>query len=157
MRHSTILSLCLIALCSAGCGSGTPKGRLPVYKVTGLVTYKGKPLPDADITFFNAEANRSAFGRTNSEGQYELTTYAPRDGALEGTHKVTVTKIPPVPPTPTPAPVDSPDYVPPTANQSTDPPRPKSEVPEKYGKADESGLTATVVKDGDNKIDLPLE
>lgn len=142
------------AVLLSGCGSKQPPPPAKVYPVSGKVTYKGEPLVGADLTFFNEESNRSAFGRTNDRGEYKLTTFSPNDGAVPGKHLVTIVKIEP-PPQVKEAPVDSPEYVPPAAGQSTTPP-PKSVFPEKYGDRTTSGLVAIVNESADNVVNFDL-
>lgn len=152
-----ILALMIAACVSqAGCSSGT-SSRDPVYKVTGKVTYKGAPVVGADITFLCTAPERSAFGRTNDEGVYNLTTFSANDGAVEGKHSVTIKQLP-VATTPVPiASTETDAYVPPEQDQSTDPVAPKSTLPANYGDAATSGLIAVVSKDGENVHDFPLE
>lgn len=158
MPRSTIFTLLTsLSLVAAGCGDGKPKGRLPTYPVSGVVTYKGKAVEGADITFFNETANKSSFGRTDSDGKYKLMTYAPNDGALEGKQIVTISKIEVPAQVPTIAPIESENYAPPGVGKSTDPPKPKALLPEKYANQGSSGLMAVVNKEGENKFDFALE
>lgn len=150
---------CAVVACAAmacGCGGGsTPP--VPVYPVTGTVTYQGKPVVGADITFYNEVEDRSAFGRTNDQEEYQLTTFSSNDGAVAGKNGVTIVKFEAPPKATEVAPTDSTAYVPPGFNQSTDPPKPKSQFPEKYGSQETSGLVAVVNADAENKIDFKLE
>ena len=156
MRLLAPPAMLALALVACGCGGGSAPPA-PVFPVTGAVTYKGKPVVGADVTFFNSEANRSAFGRTNEQGEYELTTFSANDGAVAGKSIVTITKVEaPVAPVEQ-APVDSPDYQPPGLNQSTTPARPKSSFPAKYGSQETSGLVAVVSADAPNKINFDLK
>ena len=144
-----------IALTALGCASRKSPPQ-PVYPVTGVVTYQGRPVAGADVTFFNAEQGRSAFGRTDDQGKYRLTTFSSNDGAVAGKHVVTVVKPPP-PVAAAPQPnVESTEYVPPGLGESTEPPPPKSDFPEKYGKPESSGLVAMVHADAPNEFDLKL-
>jgi hypothetical protein len=77
------------SLLVVGCwGSGRPD----VAPVRGQVTYRGKAVAGATVTFLCEGASRPAFGRTDEAGNYQLTTFEPNDGAAIGTHVVTVTK-----------------------------------------------------------------
>lgn len=153
------LERCGILFCIAilfGCGGNSSP--VPVYPVEGTLKYQGKPVAGADITFFNAEANRSAFGRTNDQGEFELTTFSSNDGAVAGKNVVTIQKFETPPPAATDvASTESEAYVPPGFNKSTDPPKPKSNFPEKYGSQETSGLIAVVNAEGPNKIDFDLK
>lgn len=153
LASSVMLSL---VVCASGCGGGS-KPPAPVYPVSGSVKYKGKPVVGADITFFNSEANRSAFGRTDDKGEFQLTTFSAHDGAVAGKSVVTIAKVEVQEVTTPVASVDSPDYQPPGLNKSTNPVKPKSSLPAKYASQETSGLTAVVSADAPNKIDFDLK
>lgn len=141
---------------TAGCSKSEKLNRLPVFKVRGKVTLQGKPVANADITFANAEANKSAFGKTDEEGEYQLTTYSSFDGAVAGKHSVSIVHTPPVANTPALPSTEDTAYVPPGVGESTLPPAPKSNVPAKYADAATSGLIAVVNEDNENVIDFAL-
>lgn len=147
-----LLSLPLVL----GCG-GSVAPPAPVYPVSGTVKYNGQPVVGADVTFYNAEAGRSAFGRTNEDGEYQLSTFSSNDGAVAGKQVVTILKVEPPPPVVSEPSVESQDYVPPGIGQDIAPVKPKSGIPEKYGKAETSGLIAVVNADAPNKIDFDLK
>jgi hypothetical protein len=152
-----LLFIAVIGIAVAGCGSKERTGSDPVYPVTGIITLRGKPVAQAEVTFYNAAKNRSAFGKTNDKGEYKLTTFAPNDGAVEGQHAVTVVKVEaPAASTPV-APIESPAYQPPGFGESTEPKPPKSELDEKYAKQETSGLTATIKTDGPNQVNFDLQ
>ncbi len=152
-----LLLVAMTGLVVAGCGSGERTGSDPVFPVSGVVTYRGQPVAGADVTFYNAEKNRSAFGRTNDKGEYKLTTFSANDGAVEGQHAVTVMKFEMGPAASPAADVESPEYVPPAFGESTEPKPPKSELPEKYADRATSELTATIKSDGPNQVNLDLK
>jgi hypothetical protein len=80
--------VCLVvSLVSAGCSRS---GRPAVAPVRGQVTYQAKPLARATIAFLCPGAPRLAVGTTDEAGNYRLTTFEPDDGAIIGTHIVTV-------------------------------------------------------------------
>lgn len=145
-----------LVLFTAGCSRSEKLNRLPVFKVRGVVTLKGAPVANADVTFVNAEANKGAFGKTNEEGEYQLTTYSSFDGAVPGKHNVSIVHtLPPASTTALPSPED-PAYQPPGIGQSTVPDAPKSNVPAKYGDPATSGLIAVVNEDDENVVDFAL-
>ena len=76
-----LAGVCLLAL--PGCGDGRPK----TIQVTGTVTYRGKPVQGAHVTF-TPQGNRSASGETDAEGRFTLLSFAPGDGAVAGEHVV---------------------------------------------------------------------
>ncbi len=87
--------LCLVivgGLILAGCGGGDGPKPVPVFKVTGTVTFQGKPLTQAIVTFSPKESQPVAFGMTNDKGEFTLTTYKTGDGAAAGSYGVVVSK-----------------------------------------------------------------
>ena len=71
-----------------GCGSGLPERG----KVTGKVTFNGKPVPEGTVTFY-PQTGRSASGRIQPDGTYTLTTFDEGDGAIVGSHEVTIEAV----------------------------------------------------------------
>lgn len=131
------LAICLLVAC--GCA---PAGSAPTAKVSGVLTRKGNPVPNASVTF-TPSSGRPANGVTDAEGKFTLSTFASDDGAVPGAHRVSVASmaIPPMPGTPEAAKAG--------ANQE--------EFPAKYSNPDTSGLVAEV-KPGqrnDIKLDIP--
>src|SRR5947208_12207104 len=73
LKHNLRLRRCLLvlALCAAtlGCGGGSSK----TAGVSGRVTYKGKPVAKANVSFTPTEgAGRAASGLTDGNGYYTL-------------------------------------------------------------------------------------
>jgi len=143
-------------LLATGCGSEAPTNRDAVFPVKGTATYKGRPVVGADVTFFSQEKERSAFGRTDAQGAFELTTFASNDGAVAGQHKVVVSLYENVEPPKPVAPIDSPDYYPPTMADAQRASKPKRGLPAKYGDQKTTDLTVEVKPDGSHG-DVKLE
>ncbi|QDT52055.1 hypothetical protein Pan44_00630 [Caulifigura coniformis] len=156
MRHS-VCFLLLVSCVLIGCGGADqPSGRLTVYPVGGTVLYKGRPVGAADVTFICAEKDKSAFGRTDEQGKFRLTTYSSNDGAVEGKHVVVVSKIaPPVQTSPQYEPED-PRYDPVAVEKAALRVPVKNDLPAKYMDAKKSDLIVVVNADG-NSEDLKLE
>ncbi|MFO0956720.1 MAG: carboxypeptidase-like regulatory domain-containing protein [Isosphaeraceae bacterium] len=76
----------------AGCHDDTP----PIGKVTGTVTYKGKPLEGMTVNFL-PEDGRPSWGVTDASGRYRLHWDEDHDGAEVGTHQVTIAYVPGTP------------------------------------------------------------
>ena len=83
---STFLFISLLIAGVAGCSDGRPT-RVPV---SGQVLIDGKPLTRGDVRFISA-VGRAAQGSLDNEGRFHLTCYEENDGALLGTHKVSIT------------------------------------------------------------------
>jgi hypothetical protein len=159
MRQNVLLA---VALCShlmiSGCGSEKVPNRDPVFPINGVITYKGRPVKGADVTFVCQEKDRSAFGRTDDNGAFQLTTYSSNDGAVAGKHTVVVQLVESIPAAKPEAPITSPDYQPPGPEDVARSMRPaKSGLPKKYADAKTSDLVAVINADGNNaemKFDL---
>ena len=83
---SKLLAMSCIAVAfsaAPGCGDDTGLGQR--YAVSGTVKYNGKPLEKGQISFIATDKNkqRDANGFIQ-DGQYNLTTATPGDGALPG-------------------------------------------------------------------------
>lgn len=61
-----------------------------VVPVSGVVEVDGKPLASGAITVVPKDG-RPASGRIGKDGRFTLTSFAPGDGVLTGTHQVVVT------------------------------------------------------------------
>lgn len=84
----------LLAFVVVGCGSGMEE--FPTAGVTGTVTCEGNPVPNARVYFFpkssgtSANAGKSGWGTTTDMGNFVISTYGTEDGAVVGTHRVSV-------------------------------------------------------------------
>ena len=72
-------------LCAVAAGCGGPR----LGKVAGKVTVGGKPVTTGTI-MFTPDEGPSAVGAIQPDGSYTLTTLKPGDGAVVGTHRVTI-------------------------------------------------------------------
>ena len=93
-RWTGILCLPLLTT-TLGCwGSNLPT----TYPVSGVVTYRGKPLEGASVNFVPSSAEaRPAGGITQSDGSFTLLTYYDSEnqlkGAMAGDFVITVSKM----------------------------------------------------------------
>jgi hypothetical protein len=92
MHRQTILFAFLALI--TGCGKG---GLAPVH---GRVSLDGQPLVNADIKFQPDDGPRSAVGRTDSTGRYQLMYMRGEPGAPVGRHTVQISVSPNVVPNP---------------------------------------------------------
>lgn len=72
-----------------GCSGSSVKP----YPVSGQVTFRKKPLPDAVVTFHPAAGEPPGHplsATTDAEGRFRLTTIVPNDGAPAGSYKVSI-------------------------------------------------------------------
>jgi hypothetical protein len=134
-RNVSPVAICIIILLAAvGCGRPT------MAKVSGIVTWQGKPVPDAIVQVIHK--NRpGASGRTDAAGRFSLTTLKPGDGAFIGPVRVTVQPF---------LPGTDPD-------KPTPPPPPRPDIPDRYRTVNKTPLTAEVVAGTKNVIDFKLD
>lgn len=144
MRDGSVAAL--LAVCLGGCGAND--GTQPI-RAGGVVTYQGKPLPNAEVVFAPEDQGRVANATTDSEGRFSLGTYRPGDGALPGKHRVTIIAREPAkqPPPGSPAALMPEDYAIPG-----DP-----LIPAKYFSPATSGLSAVVATSGSNDFEFRLQ
>ncbi len=109
-----------------GCGGMSDAPRLA--KAKGVIKLNGKPLSNVGVTFFPT-SGPPAFGNTNAEGEFELMTIRPRDGAAVGKHRITLGR----------------------AEEGSSEKAQAALIPAKYSFPDQSGLTAEV-KDGESNF-----
>ena len=118
----------------AGCDSAPKK-----YKVSGTVTYKGKPIENGMITFRGDQAGSGAGGAIIN-GKYDIPA---EGGLLPGNYKVSINYPDPKAPQPKPGEPPGPEAV-----------TPKEMLPNEYNAA--TKLTAEI-KPQDNKVDFDLK
>jgi len=138
-----------------GCGQG---GGPTTYATSGTVTFDGKPVEGAQVTFMAPGAPRAAVATTDAQGKYRLTTFKPSDGAVAGTHAVTIAK------TETNAQAMSaakPDaaygQAMKQAASGKKQPSQAGGIPGKYSDPKLGGLQANVTKEGPNQFDFDLK
>src|SRR5262245_33527823 len=111
-RRSVTLLLLIGGLLGVG-GCNQPRNGT----VTGRVTLKGQPVPDAMVLFI-PDAGPAAGSVTKADGTYELTSHQPGDGVVVGHCKIGV--------------------------YPANPEKPTRQVPAKFHDPETSGLTAEV-------------
>lgn len=103
----------VVAVAFVGCGS-EPVDSIdkPLFPAAGKISYRGKPIPNARVTFHPVESLgagvpaasptgssdaaatpvlvRTPFAIVKEDGTFELSTLKPGDGAPEGEYAVTV-------------------------------------------------------------------
>lgn len=132
--------------CSAGQRETTPVG--------GKVTLAGKPLTTGRIIFWPDDGGPPGGGSIGEDGSYSLTTYQTGDGAVLGTHKVTVEAVTAINPEAAPKSIAEE-----MANElfyRNPPVKTKQLVPRRYALRQTSGLVAEVAHDV-GPIDFDLE
>lgn len=84
VRALSALVCCVPVLMFTGCDG------VAVVPVSGTLTYKGKPVTNAFVTF-QPEGGRPSTGATDKDGRFTLTYDPERKGAAVGKHRVYVT------------------------------------------------------------------
>ena len=167
LTRQVLLSIGLLAAVAvAGCTKTEVDPNKPkVYKVTGTITLKGKPVDGATVIFQLRDGSRSSVGATDSSGKYTLSTFASGDGAPAGQYQVTVTKYdtPPAPAAPAgqipSGEIDPSKYDPNSVGNlgGLGKTSEKSVLGDRYASPQTSGLIATVGETGENKFDFDLK
>jgi hypothetical protein len=151
--HCGVVAALLIASLSAGCGEAGPK----LLPASGTVTYQGKPLEGALVSFLG-EGNVLGSGTTDAAGKYTISTLG-RPGAVPGKNQVAVTKQtgskgvakdagpPPTPP--------SPEEIQAKMKAAMSGAKVENLVPAKYADPAQSGFTADV-QPGKSTFDFTL-
>ena len=90
--NSLVLLLTIVAVAVSGCGKAKEPWET-THPVSGLVTFKGKPVADAELSFFPEDKTypESVRPRAKSgpDGKFSVWTYEQGDGAPAGRYKVT--------------------------------------------------------------------
>lgn len=119
-----VLVPCLLIGCS---------GHYSTYPAGGKVTYEdGTPLPGGWVEFKSAEHDLRASGTIQEDGTFEMSTYAPGDGAVAGKHHVAVRP-----------------GIPTDDSQG-------GLVADKFQDFDKSGITVTVDSGGENQFTIKV-
>src|SRR5947209_5770455 len=86
LKNARLLMLmAAVALTSGGCAR--------TVAIKGRVTLDGRPVEGASIQFVPLDGGRGAFGTTDQDGYFSLSTFKEGDGAPKGAYKVTIAKM----------------------------------------------------------------
>lgn len=146
-RHWIGAYLNAMLVVALGCGSSNRivEGRVETIATTGTVMIDGTPAENVIVVFHATTHNLSASGRTDATGRFSLTTYDQGDGAVSGTHLVSLRKTSV---TTTPDPRGEP--FPPTTKEL-------SLIATEYANPRTSGLTANVSPGRENDFLFEVE
>jgi hypothetical protein len=86
-----IITIFIFGVClfSFGCNNNQLTGLVPAK---GTLTFNGKPIAGASVTFNPVGQTRSASGITDAQGNFSMMTLVPNDGVYPGEYIVTVDK-----------------------------------------------------------------
>lgn len=146
MQKSRFVVFCT-AILLAGCSADyTPQAEIfKTVSASGTLTFKGKPLSGFIVTLHPAGDQRTASGTTDAEGRFSLGTNAPGDGAVAGTHKVSVIWQPP-----------EDDGLGSTVEDPKKMPKSPIDIPAKYASPDTSGISLEIPDSGSSELKLDL-
>lgn len=132
-----------LSLFGFGCGGDVPKDiHKGLVKVTGKVTFDGKAVTKGTISFVPADGKgEGSSSAIDGSGNYSLAQSLSAPGAMPGEYKVFIVAKDGVA----------------TMDKDGKPVEPKSLIPEKFGKIDTSGLTASVKAGQSNSIPFDLK
>ncbi len=87
LTASSVVTLWLVLIVSAGCSDGN---RPPLAPVEGRITLDGQPLAGATVVF-QPTRGKSSSAQTGPDGRYELIYIRDIRGAIPGQHTVSIT------------------------------------------------------------------
>src|ERR1700742_151202 len=96
-QQTAFAFVAVFLLAVAGCGSSQNPNQLPVFPASGKITFKGN-VPDGAYLALHSKTNAKApngqevipTAQVRSDGTFDLSSYAAKDGAPAGEYKVTV-------------------------------------------------------------------
>lgn len=90
----SVWSLAVASLILCGCGGASSRPpQVQTIPIKGIVSFDGRPLAGAAVTFMAGDPPMVCAGRTNDDGSYELLSLAGRDAAMQGACKVTISRL----------------------------------------------------------------
>jgi len=92
-RAGRLLALGSALVLLAGCSKSATTEATDLVPVTGMLTYKGQPVPGARVVFHPAESTSvkdAAFAETGPQGRFQLVMQGSGPGAVPGDYIVTV-------------------------------------------------------------------
>jgi len=135
-----------LAITVLGCGGESHKGpeKQAVVPANGVLTYRGKAVPDASVVFQALDGKVSSHGMTDAAGTFRLSTYGSQDGVPPGRYKVTVAAGGPKETEPGVLPDEPPGGF-------------KSPIPTKYANPTTTDIVLEVKADGKNDFTIDLK
>jgi hypothetical protein len=150
MRSFVFSLLAAFAFTTVGCGGTVDKtkaGRPATVTAKGSVTYNGNPLEGAIVVLSPKKAGPAAQAMSDANGNFDLQAFPPDPGAVPGDYIVIITKM------------STPEQkiIPGGSDGSTTGPPAHSLIPKKYGRPDQSKLTANIPAGGTESLKFELK
>lgn len=126
-----------------GCGKAAKDvPQVPLHPVSGTVTLDGKPIAGAKVVLHALQGasatDISPTGVTDENGQFQVSTYQPLDGAAEGSYSVTVSW-------------------PEVISGGSEPEYGRERLPQRYQDSNQSGLVIAASEDLRDPVVLELK
>jgi len=137
-RWSNRWIVVVVAITSLGCGAEA----LSLVEVRGTITYRGKPVSNATVTFY-PQQGPPAFGVSDSQGQFSLETNG-QPGAVPEMAKVSVVAV------------EELRNLPPSEQNPEGLVETRSLIPAKYSLIATTPLEAEVSATGQNRFEFQL-
>jgi len=145
-RWLGLVALIAVITLSSGCGGSQSTGKYELHPVKGQVLYNGQPLSGATVVFSPEDDKKpGAYGRTDEQGQFTLTTHKHGVGAVAGSFEVGINKS---------AGGDGEEITDPEKGAKI---KPSSAIPQKYANPKTSGKTAVVKAGETNEFTFKLD
>jgi len=130
----------------AGCGEKSSSGpeKFDVVPARGVVTYKGKSVPNASVSFQSLDGKVVSSGSTDGVGSFVLSTYGQQDGIPPGKYRVVVSAV-------------NIREIEPGVLEPEPPGGFKSSIPTKYGNPQTTDILVEVTQGGKNDFSIELK
>jgi len=154
MKVTFCAGLLFVVTFVAGCSGDSGPKTVPA---SGVVTYKGQRVAEANVSFLGDGTIRPAVAVTDDKGEFVLTTSRSGDGAVAGRHAVTVIKSVEPPKKASSAGSMSMEDAAKAAEEPPNQGKTLYLVPEKYSLPGTSGLSYEVKSGEENHFEINLE
>jgi hypothetical protein len=143
--YRVVLCTIAVAIGLCGCGHRSPTGDIEkTVPAAGVLTFQGEPLEYYQVMLF-PEGARPAGGVSDEQGKFILGTNDQGDGAVPGRHQVSIVYV---------GPPRGPEW---GMDDFSPPPPPKVKIPEKYARAETSGVTVEIPDSGAGDLQIDLQ
>ncbi len=146
MKKWQAISCVSSVLLLVGCGGSDEPKQREVFPVMGIVSYKGKPMPDASVVLHPITKKEDGLptclprGHVSEDGKFAVSTYRQGDGAPAGTYKVSFSWQ---------------GSLKGISEEKED--RLREKIPRKYRNPNTSGIEVTILKETNSTMEFKLK